>query len=255
MLWHVRGTQLYMLGTVHLMDAEPVLASKRRRAYQRAARVAFEYEFDMPGGPLRLLPEGQYLSEHLPEKLFRRLATKWRDLGFDQDELDDLKPWVAGMSVAFELRRRPEILFAHSIDHWLLRRSRADGKEVKGLESYHAATDALDAGLPSEQATWVEYCLDERRPFSDDLEAMVEAWHTGAVAPIQRIYQHRMKTAPRMFGGLVGARNRAWLPEVLAMLDDGIPTLVAAGALHFVGGDGLPALLEDNGYSVSAIDA
>ena len=44
---------------------------------------------------------------------------------------------------------------------------------------------------------------------------------------------------------MLGARNRKWLPKIEALLEEDRDYLVVVGALHFVGRDGLLALLTE----------
>jgi uncharacterized protein len=60
---------------------------------------------------------------------------------------------------------------------------------------------------------------------------------------------------PELRAALVTRRNRAWLPAVEALLAAGETGLVVVGALHLVGPEGLPALLEQAGYRVTLVVA
>ena len=55
------------------------------------------------------------------------------------------------------------------------------------------------------------------------------------------------RSAPRrrqLYDALLGARNRKWLPKIEALLEEDRDYLVVVGTLHFVGRDGLLALLK-----------
>jgi uncharacterized protein YbaP (TraB family) len=54
---------------------------------------------------------------------------------------------------------------------------------------------------------------------------------------------------------LLGARNRKWIPQIEALLDDDRDYLVVVGALHFVGGDGLLELLRKAGHRAVSLAA
>jgi uncharacterized protein YbaP (TraB family) len=57
---------------------------------------------------------------------------------------------------------------------------------------------------------------------------------------------------------LLGDRNRRWVKQLRPLLEDpalaGETVLVAVGALHLVGRDGLVALLRDEGFRAEPID-
>jgi uncharacterized protein YbaP (TraB family) len=62
-----------------------------------------------------------------------------------------------------------------------------------------------------------------------------------------------MRTWPVGFEKLITGRNRAWLPKLVQLAADGIPTLVVVGALHCVGKEGIPKLLEGQGSRLSRV--
>ena len=89
---------------------------------------------------------------------------------------------------------------------------------------------------------------DERHT-SDELAAMVKAWRENDGATFHAILNKRLTMCPVGFKALLEGRNRAWLPKLLKMAEDGVPTFAAVGALHCFGPTGLPAPLEAAGLT------
>ena len=54
-----------------------------------------------------------------------------------------------------------------------------------------------------------------------------------------------------MYQALIVDRNRRWADQIEALLDDPQDYLVVVGALHLVGEDGLPAVLEARGVDIA----
>ncbi len=52
---------------------------------------------------------------------------------------------------------------------------------------------------------------------------------------------------------MVDQRNRAWLPKLRQLLDDG-PSFVLVGGAHLAGPGGLPARLQAAGYRVIRVE-
>ena len=52
---------------------------------------------------------------------------------------------------------------------------------------------------------------------------------------------------------LLLARNRQWMPRIAALVREGKRPLVAVGAGHMLGAEGLPALLSARGFAVRRI--
>ena len=65
---------------------------------------------------------------------------------------------------------------------------------------------------------------------------------------LEKEFRKERAQAPALYDELLGARNRKWMPKIEALLDDDRDYLVVVGTLHFVGRDGLLALLKRAGH-------
>ena len=61
------------------------------------------------------------------------------------------------------------------------------------------------------------------------------------------------KDAPSIRRRLITDRNKRWLPEIVQWLQSGKTYLVVAGAAHMAGSEGLPALLQAQGFQVEQL--
>ena len=52
---------------------------------------------------------------------------------------------------------------------------------------------------------------------------------------------------------LLERRNAAWMPRIIRLLESDSHPLIAVGAAHMVGKDGLVALIEAQGYTVRRV--
>jgi uncharacterized protein YbaP (TraB family) len=55
-----------------------------------------------------------------------------------------------------------------------------------------------------------------------------------------------MQAYPELYQAVVVDRNTRWVRQIQKLLDDDEDYLIVVGALHLVGPDGVPALLEKN---------
>jgi len=58
---------------------------------------------------------------------------------------------------------------------------------------------------------------------------------------------------PELYEALLAGRNRAWMKEIDDLLADGPNPLIAVGAAHLVGPDGLATLIEQRGYTLTRL--
>ena len=54
---------------------------------------------------------------------------------------------------------------------------------------------------------------------------------------------------PELYDALVFKRNQAWTEAIERLLADSKDYMVVVGALHLIGDDGLPAMLERRGHA------
>ena len=71
----------------------------------------------------------------------------------------------------------------------------------------------------------------------------------------KRLPSKERAKSPELYDALLGARNRQWLPKIEALMKEDRDYLVVVGALHYVGRDGLLALLRKNGYKPVSLPA
>lgn len=83
--------------------------------------------------------------------------------------------------------------------------------------------------------------------------ARMEAWRAGDMAAMERETRQGLLSDPELRKVLLVDRNRAWADRLDELAPAQPPMLVAVGAAHLPGDDGLIALLERRGYVVTRI--
>lgn len=142
---------------------------------------------------------------------------------------------------------------AHGVDKVLWSRTEHDGKTRTTLEKPEDALTVFVMSPDHEKISLLDYAVNPPTTFQDDLDVMIKAWHDHDDAAIERILDHRLRMWLVGFEKLVIGRNRAWMPGLVDLTDDSVPTLVVVGALHCVGEHGFPKLLEARGSRLSRI--
>ena len=265
LLWAVEGQQntVYLLGSVHLLrDADQLgLPGAAEAAYADAERLVMEIDLDDPAvaSPVAmisemqrsaLLPAGSTLREVLGSD-HAAIATQAAHAGLDLAMLDGFAPWfVATLLLQAELAGRgfrPEL----GVEQRIAERALRDGKPIEGLET-PAEQFAVLARLPLPlQKRFLQMTLEETGTIDADLERMLEAWRTGNAEALAELLSDGYEEFPELYGPLTEQRNRAWVEEIGALLDDADDYLVVVGALHLVGRDSVVDLLRRRGYEVT----
>ena len=276
LLWHGRlGThQVSLFGTIHVPDARVLaLSSTVRQAFDRADRVVTEIPLDASRqaelAAALMLPEGQRLRVIIGEERFARLERRVRAaLASTAPEaaplvagmLDRLKPWAALAQLA-TLEYLPDLLAGRtSLDAQLYADATAAGKKVGGLETVAEQAATFDVFSAEEQTILLDEALRElEQPTQAVTGARLVEWYLdgndeklasalaqgSGDAALARKFEAEVlvKRNLRMADRIDALRREAPAEDVF----------VAVGALHLVGTDNLPQLLQARGYHVSRV--
>ena len=86
-----------------------------------------------------------------------------------------------------------------------------------------------------------------------DVIAMAAAWSRGDVEALAKIVNEDVDRVPAARKALLTDRNRRWSAWVERRLEQPGTVLMAVGAGHLVGDDGVPAVLAAEGYKVTRV--
>ena len=106
-----------------------------------------------------------------------------------------------------------------------------------------------------EQTRFLLDSADDVPKLNEDLQELIAAWRAGDLRALEKAFLKERAKSPELYDALLGARNRQWLPKIEALLKEDRDYLVVVGALHFVGRDGLLALLRSDGHKPVAVPA
>lgn len=170
-------------------------------------------------------------------------------------DLQRMKPW----SVLALLEARGESGGDATMDARLQRMASGAGKRMAHLETLEQQLQALDC-VPASEHSMV---LAERLRGSwilriESAEAMaayrgrnLDAW-LASIDEMEGLGEQAKAIEQRSRRCLLEERNARWIGQLETLFQDG-PCLVAVGAVHLVGADGLLAALRRDGYTIEAV--
>jgi uncharacterized protein len=157
------------------------------------------------------------------------------------------------MAIGGRLAAQRGITESYGVDKLLWIRTEQDGKTRTTLELPAEALSTFSRAPPHEQASFLDYATNPASNFQEDIDVMVTAWHRHDESAFDRIRAHRFRMWPQCFAMAITGRNHAWVPSLLQLVADQVPTLVVVGVLHCVGEEGLPNLLMKAGKRLSRV--
>jgi uncharacterized protein YbaP (TraB family) len=202
------------------------------------------------------LPEGQTLQTVLDPAAWQKLQAWSASRGLPLETFMGMEPWFVSVVITVMEMQRMQLDPELGLDRHLIDRAVAAGKGTGGLETAAEQIAALDSMSPEEQQQALLEALGEAEDFRTEMEALHTAWRNGDDAQLYaRMGVELRQKYPRLYQRIDVDRNRAWFPEIRALLDDSHDddALVVVGSLHLLGDDGVIAMLRAQGYQVERV--
>ncbi len=258
LLWKAtspRGT-VYLLGAIHLMRPEAYpLPDAIEKAYAETDALVLEMDLAQAQSEAgRVMARGLYadgsgLCDHVADTT---CALVEQQAGAAlAPAIGRMKPWLAGMTLSVAALQqagyRPEL----GLDAHFHARALADGRPRFGLETMDEQIGFLDGLAPAEQEQMLYLSLREAARTVAQVDTLAALWQRGDADALLGLAGADLEALPQFRERLLAGRNRAWVPQIEALVAEGRTPFVVVGALHLLGSDGVLALLERRGYRVA----
>jgi uncharacterized protein len=260
-IWVVKGPRatVYLFGTVHALDKNhPWHSTKIDAAIQHSQSLWLEVpDVDDAASMQPLIMQlGLDMAHPLSSKLSPDQMVKFNKaaagLPGGPGMLDMMKPWLAGMMLSLapvmqagydpntgvELQLKPEFVKAN--------------KPVKGFETMEQQIHYFADMSDKAQLDFLVSELNDSDSAVDKFKELIAAWYAGDVAKMDALNNSGFRDKyPDLFQLLVIKRNQNFAAQIQDLLKGDSTTFVAVGAGHLVGKDGVPSILEKQGFKVS----
>lgn len=264
-LWQVEGdtNSVYLLGSIHMLRAEDhPLPSVMDSAYDDAEIIVMELDMDdidpvytqAAFNRAGVLSDGTTLRDMMGEEMYARAAQAAAAADIPLDMLAQSEPWLAAMTAELMILYRIGFNPLLGVEMTMTSRATADGKPIEGLETVDEQLGFLD-GLPIEaQREMLLQTLVRSAEIGDSIESLISAWRHGDTAKLEAELLSELEQQRELHDALIVQRNRRWAETIEDWLDDEDDYLVVVGALHLVGDDGVPALLDRAGFEIRQLE-
>jgi uncharacterized protein YbaP (TraB family) len=161
-----------------------------------------------------------------------------------------MKPWVIALTLMAAELKRGGFDPALGLDRHFRQKAAPMGKKFRTLETAIEQIEHLERIGPDLQESFLRELLESADVQLAQFTALTEAWRAGDAATLERLSLDTLEDAPRVYQSFIVDRTKRWMPEVEACLDAGY-CFVVVGAAHVVGPDGLLALLQQRGFTIT----
>lgn len=275
LLWKIEKAGIepsYLFGTMHVTDPKVTKMPKAAQAaFDASGTVVIEtVEILDPAiaqavlvqrPELTMFTDGSTLTAHLDEEQTKLIEAELSRRDIPLALVSQMKPWMISGLVALppcEMARKARGV--EFLDIKIAKTARAQGKELLGLESIGEQMAAM-ADLPMEfhiQGLIETIKLADLMP--DIMATMTDLYLQGEIAQIMPlILAAGPQGAEQDIDGyaqfeerIVRMRNHVMAERAAPILEAG-NAFIAVGALHLPGEEGVVALLQDAGYTVTLV--
>lgn len=128
-----------------------------------------------------------------------------------------------------------------------------ESKPIIGLESAESQLMLFET-LPAEtQRHLLSQSLVKSGTAKAEVDALLASWVKGDMEALENRINADLKASPDAYGALITQRNRRWAAWAVKQMNEAGVVFVAVGAGHLVGPEGLPSLLEQQGFKVERL--
>lgn len=264
LLWKISGNGLdkpsFLFGTIHMLcKDDAVLSNNLKEAIRNADDVYFEVDldnmFEMLGVVSKMKMRGDTtLRDLLTETEYSRVKSFFEShstmLPFSM--LETYKPILAASLLEQNTMACDATAMMEQV---IMEEARRHNKNIKGLETmgYQAAVlDKIPYKLQAEQL--LRYVDDAGKKENDDAELsqMMQAYRDQDLEKLEKMITQSDPAISNYTDVLLNERNKNWVEKLKGLLP-GHSLLIAVGAGHLPGKEGVISLLRKAGYKVTPV--
>jgi uncharacterized protein len=247
----------WLFGTVHALERPAAWrGAKVDAALAQAETVLVELAdpdnaTDAAGvwAKLAQSPDQLPLTARVPADRRAQLARLLEQHGLDAKDFAQTETWAAALTLA--QAASPQLDSAHGIDRAVI--AAAGGRKVVALEGREAQLAIFDNLPEAEQRDLLLAVMADLARGDDAGTDLAKAWRSGDMAAIEAETRRGMLADPQLREALFTGRNRGWAARILAAIRAGDTPFVAVGGAHLAGPEGVPAMLDAAGCTLTRL--
>ena len=262
-IWIVKGPHatVYLFGTIHALSKDqPWHSPKIDAAIKDSGTLYLEVpnvDDSAAMQPLIMqlgMDPAHPLSTKLTADQLAKLSKVATAAGFPGGEstLEPFKPWLAALTLSILPLMKAGYDPSSGVELELKPEFDKANKPVKGFETAQQQMHYFDDMTEKAQVDFLAAELDDFDASVEKFKKLLVAWYDGNVDALDQFNNAELRDKyPDLFQLLVVKRNQAFTTQIQTLLKSDGVTFVAIGAGHLVGKDGVPAMLEKQGYKVT----
>ncbi|MEL7211710.1 MAG: TraB/GumN family protein [Pseudomonadota bacterium] len=278
LLWRAEKgeTVLHLIGTMHVYDprldpilthVQPLIPEADLILLETTKEAEAKLQTEMANRPeLLFITEGPTLPDLLPETVWQTLADQARARQIPAFMAAKFQPWYLSLMLAVPpCAMEAMVSGQRGLDHMIMDEAERAGVPTQALEPYDMLFTLFGDAPMAQQVEMLQASVAMNRD-ADALfatllatyfaEEHVKAWH------VSRLLARDMPGATadeidamfaEMEDTLLTRRNRNWMPVIADAAARHDSVMIAMGAAHLGGTDGVLNLLAEEGYTLTRL--
>ena len=263
-MWQTEGqhNRIYILGSIHLLRASDYpIPSAIYSAYDDAETLIMELDMDDMDPvqtsaivmELGMIQDGETLEDKLGQKDYAKAVALADEIEIPLAMMAGSKPWLAAVTVETMILMRVGFDPSRGIEMHLTTKAAKDNKTVIGLETTRQQIEMLNSLSSEAQREMLMQTLTDGGQVEALLDEIIDAWRKGDIDYMEETLLSDMEGYRELYKTIVVDRNKNWVRQINALLDDDDDYLIVVGTMHLVGEDGVPELLRKSGLQVQQV--
>lgn len=260
-MWKVsdEDSRVWLFGSIHLMpDGQDWRTPTFDQVLAKADRVYFETNMSPEQQAViaaeafvrGIYTDGTLLTDVLDDAQEALLRSAAAEHGIALGPILAMRPWMAAQAVTGPILMQSGFL-GEGVELQVLGEIASDrlGYFETGLQQL----DVLTTGPEEEEIAMLVQALEGLPTMTDTMFDMLALWMGGDDEQLDELMLNETAGIDGFAERLLFDRNMNWLAPIKAMLAENEANLIIVGAAHLGGVQGVPALLEQAGYTVERV--
>ena len=277
-LWRAQkgDSIIHVMGTIHLSDGRlaayleplwPIVDTADLILLEATRETMEQLKAAMTNDPsLMFITDGPTLPERLSDEDWALLTKEMSARGIPGFLASKMQPWYVSMMLAIPPCTMAAVAEQNGVDQRIMNRAAIGGVQTRALEPYDVIFSLFGGDGGEDELDILRMSLLNTQGADAMFATMIEAYLSGEHRAIWELGRHQtmqaeglsQEDALQMYNDLETAlltdRNANWMDVILPATEEANNILIAVGAAHLSGSDGLLSLLESSGYILTRVE-
>jgi len=262
-LWVLKGPHatVYLFGSVHLLNKDHVWRTPQLDAALASSQTLW-LEVTGADDPQVVQPiimelgidAAHPLSSKLSKEQLAKLDTEAKTFNMSEAMMEPMRPWFASLTLGIAPLLQAGADLNSGVESILTAEFKKNQRPVEGFETVSQQFHYF-ADLPAKtELDYLNLSINDFAKGPEQFKQLINAWYKGDQDGLDRAVNDEWRQEhPEIYEVLIAKRNLYFAQRIEELVKGEGTSFVAIGAGHYVGADGIIALLAQDGVQVQKL--